>query len=98
MLQELEKWYENCCDGEWEHHFGVTIETLDNPGWQVRIDIVGTRLENQGFKEVNWSDDHHDWLRCRVREGRFEGVGGPAKLHQILKVFTAWASGTVDQS
>jgi hypothetical protein len=28
----LEAWYASRCDGEWEHGYGISIETLDNPG------------------------------------------------------------------
>ena len=34
-LSWLQQWYSAHCDGEWEHGFGVTIATLDNPGWSV---------------------------------------------------------------
>ena len=44
MLTWLEGWYTRCCDGEWEHRYGVCIETLDNPGWLIRIDLTGTDL------------------------------------------------------
>jgi hypothetical protein len=43
-LSWLQRWYSAHCDGEWEHGFGVTIETLDNPGWSVKIDVEGTEL------------------------------------------------------
>ncbi len=33
VVRMLEKWFENHCDGTWEHHYGITIETSDNPGW-----------------------------------------------------------------
>ena len=29
----LQGWYMAHCDDDWEHSFGVTIETIDNPGW-----------------------------------------------------------------
>jgi hypothetical protein len=38
-LAWLEQWYQEQCDGDWEHHCGVTIETLDNPGWLVQADL-----------------------------------------------------------
>jgi hypothetical protein len=44
-LAWLEQWYQEQCDGDWEHHCGVTIETLDNPGWLVQGDVrARTRL------------------------------------------------------
>jgi len=31
----IQSWYRDQVNGEWEHTSGVTIETLDNPGWMV---------------------------------------------------------------
>jgi len=32
LLQFLQEWYLEQCNGDWEHEFGIKIETLDNPG------------------------------------------------------------------
>ncbi len=29
-LRRLGDWLSSCCDGDWEHHKGVTITSLDN--------------------------------------------------------------------
>jgi hypothetical protein len=44
-LDFLQRWYAEQCDGKWEHSYGVRIETLDNPGWQITVDLNGTGLE-----------------------------------------------------
>ncbi|MGW1432997.1 Imm53 family immunity protein [Streptomyces sp. NPDC002431] len=41
----LQGWYSAQCDEDWEHEWGVRINTLDNPGWSVRIDLEDTDLE-----------------------------------------------------
>ncbi|WP_328741498.1 immunity 53 family protein [Streptomyces caniferus] len=33
----LPSWYASHCDGDREHEGGVTIKTLDNPGWAVKM-------------------------------------------------------------
>ncbi|MEU4549059.1 Imm53 family immunity protein [Nonomuraea dietziae] len=43
-LTSLQSWYASCCDDDWEHSYGVTIGTLDNPGWCMKIDLVDTSL------------------------------------------------------
>jgi hypothetical protein len=43
-LARLRAWYSARCDGNWEHEHGVKIDTLDNPGWSVVIDLEGTDL------------------------------------------------------
>ena len=32
LLQGLQGWSAGQCDGEWEHHHGIEITTLDDPG------------------------------------------------------------------
>ena len=39
QISELEKGFRDRCDGDWEHQGGIRIETLDNPGWVVRVDF-----------------------------------------------------------
>nr|TKK07812.1 hypothetical protein SrhCFBP13529_11555 [Stenotrophomonas rhizophila] len=43
-LDRLQKWYADQCDGDWEHSFGIRIDTLDNPGWTVSVDLTDTAL------------------------------------------------------
>ncbi|MBG6154573.1 MAG: Imm53 family immunity protein [Roseibium album] len=38
-ISQIEKWFAANCDGDWEHQGGLTIKTLDNPGWSVRLDL-----------------------------------------------------------
>jgi len=33
VMERIQDWYRRQCDGDWEHSYGVKIETLDNPGW-----------------------------------------------------------------
>lgn len=41
-LQELQRWYRSQCNGDWEHSYGVKIDTLDNPGWSVTVELADT--------------------------------------------------------
>jgi hypothetical protein len=91
-LAQLQAWYDEQCDGEWEHARGVTIESLDNPGWRVRIDLKGTPLENRSFDAISRLDLEREWISCEVKDGRFEGAGGPYMLEEILQRFLQWAS------
>ena len=44
ILCWLQNWYHSNCDGGWEHLYGVKIDTLDNPGWSVAIDLEDTEI------------------------------------------------------
>ena len=90
-LEEIQRWYESQCDGDWEHEFGVRIETLDNPGWTVEIDLAETSLEGREFPPIKDMAPDRDWLVCRVSEGKFRGSGGPLMLGRILRAFLLWA-------
>lgn len=37
MLNALEQYYQEKCDGTWEHSYGFTLESCDNPGWMLNI-------------------------------------------------------------
>lgn len=32
IIDWIKKWYLNHCNGDWEHNYGITIQTIDNPG------------------------------------------------------------------
>jgi hypothetical protein len=91
-LERLQRWYEDHCDGDWEHAYGVTVGTLDNPGWFVTVDVTGTPLASAAFSPIQDLDHERDWLACKVEGGKFHGHGGPAQLERILDVFLSWAA------
>jgi hypothetical protein len=72
MLTDLENWYQRQCNGEWEHEFGVKIETLDNPGWSVRIDLADTRRDGSTLPKVFVERSEHDWMCYWAQDNRFE--------------------------
>ena len=37
VLSMVNEWFKSQCNGDWEHDYGITIQTLDNPGWSVDI-------------------------------------------------------------
>ena len=38
LISEIENCFKQRCDGDWEHQGGISIETLDNPGWCVKVE------------------------------------------------------------
>lgn len=96
-LLRLQQWYARQCNGEWEHHRGVTIQSCDNPGWWVKIELRGTALERVPFERVAENVDEANlqkgtrWLVCHVTGGVWNGAGDETKLERILEVFLSWA-------
>ena len=88
----LQRWYAGQVDGDWEHEFGVRIDTLDNPGWTLEIDLTGTSLEGQDFEARRLDRSDSDWINCRVEGGKFRGWGGPLNLSELVEVFRDWAN------
>jgi Immunity protein 53 len=83
----LETWYAAQCDGDWEHSYGIRIDTLDNPGWSVEIDLADTELGGLIVQRVRHERSEFDWISYEVREGKFIGHSGPRGLHEILTTF-----------
>ena len=86
-LQRLQDWYAKQCNGDWEHQFGVKIDTVDNPGWHVEIDLNGTKWEDATFDEIRTRSTPSNWIMCFKRDSRFVGTGDPNKLEEILSYF-----------
>lgn len=100
-MSELEwpqGWYLSQCDGDWEHEFGVTIETLDNPGWSLRVDLAATELDGLGFQSVQYEASEHVWWSCKVEERQFVAYCGPQNLLDVIRVFREWRSNSGDTS
>jgi hypothetical protein len=96
-LQRLQAWYLSQCNDDWEHGYGVKIDTLDNPGWSLTVDLDGTSLEERKFSEIAYGIGKEavagsgEWLHCRLEEKKFKAYGGPRKLEEMLEIFLRWA-------
>lgn len=86
----LQGWYKSQCNGDWEHYYGVKIDTLDNPGWSIFIDISGTELESVTFNSIKIERSEEDWIHCKVEDNQFRGAGGSLNLLELLDTFRSW--------
>ena len=91
VTQRLQEWFRTECNGDWEHQYGVKIQTLDNPGWMVDIDLVDTALERRQFSSLVEERSEDNWIHCKIEGGVFKGRGGPGNLDELLLTFLAWA-------
>ncbi|HJR56265.1 MAG TPA: immunity 53 family protein [Rhizomicrobium sp.] len=100
----LMNWYLAQCNEDWEHQNGVLIDTLDNPGWSLTIDLEGTSLAGKPFKPVfenipeveaeQGLDGDVRWMVARVEGLKFKAYGGPRDLSRLIEVFREWATET----
>lgn len=98
-LKWLGQWYASQCDSDWEHSYGVKIDTLDNPGWSLKIDLTDTPLEERAFERVEHGEpsyDLEDWQRtgswwvAAVQGDAFVASCGPLDLPAAIGIFRQW--------
>jgi len=89
ILDWLQNWYISQCDEDWEHQYGVRIDTMDNLGWSLTIDLYSTEIECVEFSKVK-IDTEEGWLSCWVENQKFEGRCSPDNLKTILQIFKDW--------
>lgn len=90
-LERLQRWYLSNCDGYWEHQYGIQIETLDNPGWTLIVDLEETGKADQPFEEIKVDyDSDENWIIVEKVESKLKGACGPAKLSHLLQLVVDW--------
>jgi len=83
-IEWLQMWYQENCDGSWEHQYGVEIGTLDNPGWYVKIDLSDTKYGCIESCELKMESSNEDWINCSISNAIFKGFGDSSKLNEIM--------------
>jgi hypothetical protein len=87
----LLNWHQSQCDGDWEHSAGIHIDTIDNPGWSISINLEGTELEQKKFQKIKIDNSETDWLRCFIEDHSFKGCCGSLNFLEVLHIFRNWA-------
>lgn len=87
ILKWLQEWYLSECNGDWEHSFGIKIDTVDNPGWHVTIDLKETSLENLNIEYTLVEKSEDDWYGHKVENSKYIATCDPLKLEFILEIF-----------
>jgi Immunity protein 53 len=86
-FERSQEWYASNCDGDWEHQYGIKIDTLDNPGWSIRIDLAGTSHENIALRAVSVERSETEGLQYMVENQQFVGACGPKMLQNLIDAF-----------
>lgn len=85
-LTRLQNWYLINCNGDWEHSYGISINTVDNPGFTIRVDLFDTCLQHLHYnKQID--NGTFDWFFIKVADKVLEASGDPTKLTTILTIF-----------
>ncbi|MEV0598952.1 immunity 53 family protein [Streptomyces sp. NPDC050315] len=85
-LKALQEWYSSFCDGDWEHSHGVRIETVDNPGWILIVDLERTPLNGRVCdREMSFIDGK--WFSVRSDGSQFTAACDPHSLEEMIGFF-----------
>jgi hypothetical protein len=90
-LGALQAWFAARCDGNWEQEYGVTIQTVEEPGWELRVDLVGTPLQGVVLAREGVTRDDEDWCEAWSDGYTFHAVGGPHNLDDLVGSFLSFA-------
>ena len=87
LIDWIQDWYKSNCNGDWEHSYGVSIDTLDNPGWSVKIDLKNTKWENLKLDPKQVEKNEEDWYYVKIQNFSFQSACSPNNLKIVLNIF-----------
>jgi hypothetical protein len=68
----------------------VKIDTLDNPGWAITIDLNETKAETKVLERIKIDRNDGDWIHYWVEKKTFHVRCGPVNLSEAIQVFVDW--------
>lgn len=71
------------------HNYGIKIETIDNPGWEITIDLEEITGEIS-LKKIEWNiigDFDDKWIGYKIENNKFNGAGSTKNLNLLIFVF-----------
>lgn len=87
LLNWLMNWYNTQCDGNWEHDYGILIETTDNPGWSIEINLQNTSVNDLeipwGYHQINETS----WYGYKIENSLFTASCSPLYLENLITIF-----------
>ena len=92
VIDRLQKWFVDQCNGDWEHNSGISISTLDNPGWSIKIHLLGTAVEDVPFSRLEAERTEKDFIHAWRTSEDFNVACGPNNLEEALRLFCDWAN------
>ena len=87
IIDWIQDWFKGNCDGDWEHTDGIQITTLENPGWDVEIDISNTSIAKIEIPWILNENSKQDWYGVKIENEKFNASGDAGKLKFLLGLF-----------
>jgi Immunity protein 53 len=72
------------CDGDYEHTFGPSISTLDNPGWEVKLELERSEIEGIAAGRRHIQRSQSDWVDAQWGPKLLRVYCGLHNLHEAL--------------
>ena len=82
----LQNWFKYHCNGDWEHENDIVIQTLDNPGWKLSIDLVNTSLEGFLYSD-SFQGTFDNWYEINCDGFKFVGYSDFMNLNTLIEKF-----------
>lgn len=83
----LQNWFLYNCDGDWEHENTINIESLANPGWQVKIYLNYTSVASIEIDAIKINNGDDDWFFYEIKNKVYRAGGDPKKLEFLILKF-----------
>lgn len=87
VLSFVGEWYKEQCNGDWEHQYGIRLETLDNPGWFLKVDLVETPLQGRLESRIVVERSDYDWFQTWSDGLCWHAACGIENLTEVLSLF-----------
>ncbi|WP_339726892.1 immunity 53 family protein [Maribacter stanieri] len=87
ILDWIQDWFKENCDGDWEHGEVIQITNIDNPGWEVEIDISNTSIASMNLDWILNETSKQDWYGVKIAGQKFTAAGDIGKLKFLLGLF-----------
>jgi len=75
---------------EW-HAPRVLIETVDNAGWSLEVDLHGTCAADRTVPYISTERSAADWVSWQASGNQFQALGGPGNLAEMIDSFSDFA-------
>lgn len=87
LLEFVQMWYANECNGDWEHSFGVSMTINKDNCCHIIIDLNETYWEDYALRNPIGS---LDTFQCYTKDLKFIGDGQLVYIKVFLETFKAW--------
>ena len=91
LLTDTQPWKRDHLDGPWEPDYDIEVGTLDYAGCYIKVNLVGTFLEDREFTFKQPPDAEGVWLECCAKNKKFIGYGSSHHEEALLAIFLEWA-------